>query len=56
MKAGRGCLVGPVTAAAIILPLISKIHLNDSNNHSNKGKLKPILEQCNCICSFTHFP
>ena len=46
-EAGRGCLAGPVTAAAIILPanFENKI-LNDSKQLSEKvrEKLKPIIK------------
>jgi ribonuclease HII len=47
-EAGRGCLAGPVTAAAVILPLDFKNEiLNDSKQLSEKAreKLKPIIEQ-----------
>lgn len=47
-EAGRGCLAGPVTAAAIILPSTfnNKI-LNDSKQLSEKKRnfLKPIIEK-----------
>ena len=46
-EAGRGCLAGPVTAAAIILPIKFKNKiLNDSKLLSEKKRihLKPILE------------
>jgi ribonuclease HII len=47
-EAGRGCLAGPVTAAAVILP--SDFHhpwLNDSKQLSQKKReaLRPIIEQ-----------
>ena len=46
-EAGRGCLAGPVTAAAVILP-VSFTHtlLNDSKQLSekNRTRLKPIIE------------
>jgi len=46
-EAGRGCLAGPVTAAAVILPsdFINSI-LNDSKQLSEKNRmlLKPIIE------------
>lgn len=46
-EAGRGCLAGPVTAAAVILPtdFINSI-LNDSKQLSEKKRilLKPIIE------------
>ncbi|THF51307.1 ribonuclease HII [Flavobacterium supellecticarium] len=47
-EAGRGCLAGPVTAAAVILPdnvIIEK--LNDSKKLSEitREKLKPIIEE-----------
>lgn len=46
-EAGRGCLAGPVTAAAIILPSSFKnILLNDSKLLSEKNRylLKPVIE------------
>ncbi len=47
-EAGRGCLAGPVTAAAIILPEDFRLDLlNDSKQLSEKirEKLKPIIEE-----------
>ncbi|WP_179020882.1 ribonuclease HII [Winogradskyella forsetii] len=46
-EAGRGCLAGPVTAAAVILPpTFENILLNDSKQLSEKKRylLKPIIE------------
>jgi len=46
-EAGRGCLAGPVTAAAVILPKHFKNKLlNDSKQLSEKNReaLKPIIE------------
>jgi len=46
-EAGRGCLAGPVTAAAVILPdAFNNIMLNDSKQLSEKKRnlLKPIIE------------
>ncbi|MCF7567721.1 ribonuclease HII [Sabulilitoribacter arenilitoris] len=46
-EAGRGCLAGPVTAAAVILPQnFSNKLLNDSKQLSKKKRalLKPIIE------------
>ncbi|MEC3905389.1 ribonuclease HII [Tamlana sp. 2201CG12-4] len=46
-EAGRGCLAGPVTAAAVILPKDFKnLLLNDSKQISEKKRflLKPIIE------------
>jgi ribonuclease HII len=46
-EAGRGCLAGPVTAAAVILPRqFSNDILNDSKQLSEKKRalLKPIIE------------
>ncbi len=51
-EAGRGCLAGPVTAAAIILPdSFSSDMLNDSKLLTEKRRnlLRPILE-LNAIC------
>ncbi|WP_178989914.1 ribonuclease HII [Winogradskyella schleiferi] len=50
-EAGRGCLAGPVTAAAVILqPTFENIILNDSKQLSEKNRylLKPIIEN-ECI-------
>ncbi len=47
-EAGRGCLAGPVTAAAVILPLdFSNSILNDSKQLSENKRmsLKPIIEK-----------
>ncbi len=47
-EAGRGCLAGPVTAAAIILPAhFSNPVLNDSKklSENKRNLLKPLLEQ-----------
>lgn len=47
-EAGRGCLSGPVVAAAVILPAeFSHPFLNDSKQISKKKRdlLKPIIEQ-----------
>ena len=47
-EAGRGCLAGPVTAAAVILPSsFRNIILNDSKQLSEKNRniLKPIIEK-----------
>jgi ribonuclease HII len=46
-EAGRGCLAGPVTAAAVILPKAFKNNiLNDSKqlSHSKRSMLRPIIE------------
>ena len=46
-EAGRGCLAGPVTAAAVILPNNFKNEiLNDSKQLSKKKRelLKPLIE------------
>lgn len=59
-EAGRGCLAGPVTAAAVILPVDfeNKI-LNDSKQLSeiSREKLRPIIEQQAISFAVTHlFP
>ena len=56
-EAGRGCLAGPVTAAALILPedFLNEV-LNDSKQLSEKNRdfLRPIIEE-NALCySVTH--
>lgn len=51
-EAGRGCLAGPVTAAAILLPEGFKNDvLNDSKqlSHSKRNFLRTLLEK-DCIC------
>lgn len=56
-EAGRGCLAGPVTAAAIILPDGFELDLlNDSKQLSEKvrEKLKPILQEKAISFSVTH--
>lgn len=48
-EAGRGCLAGPVTAAAIILPEGFKNNiLNDSKqlSETKRDALRPLLEEC----------
>ena len=56
-EAGRGCLAGPVTAAAIILPegFENKL-LNDSKQLSEKAReqLKPIIEELAISFAVTH--
>ena len=56
-EAGRGCLAGPVTAAAVILPsnFENKI-LNDSKQLSEKSReqLKPIIEEQAISFAVTH--
>ena len=56
-EAGRGCLAGPVTAAAVILPPdFENIILNDSKQLSEKirEKLRPIIEQQAISFAVTH--
>lgn len=56
-EAGRGCLAGPVTAAAIILPEGFKLDLlNDSKQLSEKirEQLKPLIEKQALCFSITH--
>ncbi|WP_348798481.1 ribonuclease HII [Flavobacterium adhaerens] len=59
-EAGRGCLAGPVTAAAVILPPdFDNEILNDSKQLSEKvrEKLRPIIEQQALTFAVTHlFP
>ena len=56
-EAGRGCLAGPVTAAAVILPknFYNEI-LNDSKQLSEKAKgvLRPLIEAQAITFSITH--
>ena len=56
-EAGRGCLAGPVTAAAILLPKDFGIGLiNDSKQVSEKvrEKLKPLIEATAIAFAITH--
>ena len=56
-EAGRGCLAGPVTAAAVILPAsFQNVILNDSKQLSEKSreKLRPIIEQESISFAVTH--
>lgn len=56
-EAGRGCLAGPVTAAAVILPgNFKNAVLNDSKQLSEKKRvlLKPIIETEALTFAFTH--
>ncbi|MGC4040266.1 MAG: ribonuclease HII [Flavobacterium sp.] len=56
-EAGRGCLAGPVTAAAIILPEGFELDLlNDSKQLSEtiREKLKPMIEEKAICFSVTH--
>lgn len=56
-EAGRGCLAGPVTAAAVMLPDKFKSELlNDSKQLSekNREKLKPIIEANSISFSVIH--
>ena len=59
-EAGRGCLAGPVTAAAVILPdNFNNSLLNDSKKLSEKSRelLKPIIENDSICFAFAHvFP
>jgi ribonuclease HII len=56
-EAGRGCLAGPVTAAAVILPDNFINHLlNDSKQLSllRRNELKPFIEEQAIAFSVTH--
>ena len=56
-EAGRGCLAGPVTAAAVILTKDFNLELlNDSKKLSEKTreKLKPFIEELSFSFSVTH--
>lgn len=56
-EAGRGCLAGPVTAAAVILPSDFKNEtLTDSKQLSERKReiLKPIIESQAIAYGFTH--
>lgn len=56
-EAGRGCLAGPVTAAAVILkPNFKNLILNDSKQISEKKRdiLRPIIENEALCFGFSH--
>jgi len=56
-EAGRGCIAGPVTAAAVILPeKFSNEMLNDSKQLSEKKReyLKPIIEKSALSFAVSH--
>jgi len=56
-EAGRGCLAGPVTAAAVLLPANFNLTLlNDSKQLSEKTreKLRPLIEELAISFSVTH--
>ena len=56
-EAGRGCLAGPVTAAAVILPAnFENSILNDSKQLSEKAreKLRPFIEEQAVSFAVTH--
>jgi ribonuclease HII len=56
-EAGRGCLAGPVTAAAIILPASFENELlNDSKKLSkvSRKKIKPLIEEIASTYAVTH--
>jgi ribonuclease HII len=56
-EAGRGCLAGPVTAAAVLLPQdFENTILNDSKQLSEKTreKLRPIIESQAIAFAVTH--
>ncbi len=56
-EAGRGCLAGPVTAAAVILPEhFENSILNDSKQLSEKirEKLRPLIEEQATTFAVTH--
>lgn len=56
-EAGRGCLAGPVTAAAVILPNnYSNTILNDSKQLSKnkRNQLRPLIENAAITCAYFH--
>ncbi len=56
-EAGRGCIAGPVSAAAVILPKnFENILLNDSKllSEKNRAKLRPIIENQAITFAVTH--
>lgn len=58
-EAGRGCLAGPVTAAAVILPLdFYNEVLNDSKQLSETKRkiLEPLIKEVSLSYGITHVP
>ncbi|WP_297796934.1 ribonuclease HII [uncultured Eudoraea sp.] len=58
-EAGRGCLAGPVTAAAVILPEeFKEASLNDSKKLSEpiRNKLRPLIENNALSYGVAHIP
>ena len=56
-EAGRGCLAGPVTAAAVILPESFELpYLNDSKKLTNRQRyaLRPMIEAQALCFAFAH--
>ncbi|MBR1881966.1 MAG: ribonuclease HII [Muribaculaceae bacterium] len=56
-EAGRGCLAGPVTAAAVILPPdFSSDLINDSKQltERQRARLRPIIEQASVAWAVVH--
>jgi ribonuclease HII len=56
-EAGRGCLAGPVTAAAVVLPRdFENFTLNDSKQLSEKKRnlIRPIIENVAITFSYAH--
>src|SRR6056297_1958747 len=56
-EAGRGCLAGPVTAAAVVLPeSFRNTLINDSKLLSvkNRERLKPIIEEQSITYGVAH--
>ena len=56
-EAGRGCLAGPITAAAVILPeTFENLMMNDSKQLSEDRRnfLKPIIERDAVSFAFAH--
>jgi len=56
-EAGRGCLAGPVTAAAILLPNnfeLNLIHDSKQLSERTREKLKPIIEEKALTFAITH--
>lgn len=56
-EAGRGCLAGPVTAAAVLLPNDFNLDLlNDSKqlSENTRSKLRPLIEELAVSFSVTH--
>jgi len=58
-EAGRGCLAGPVTAAAVILPknfTLELLYDSKQLSHKNRDLLRPLIESGSSCFGVAHLP